>query len=66
MHLSLLGFKKKGNRTLLEFLKLFNKAGFLARRHPSKDSCIQKNLQDRARSSFEVGVHAPWRQGQDP
>lgn len=48
----MLGFKKKGKRTLLEFLKLFNKAGFLAGRHPSKNGRIQQYLQDRARGSL--------------
>lgn len=47
-HLPSAGLKKKANRTLLEFLKLFHKAGFLARRHSSKDSCIHQYLQDRA------------------
>lgn len=47
-HLPSVGYKKKANRTLLEFLELFNKAGFLARRHSSKDSRIHQYLQDRA------------------
>lgn len=40
--------KRKQKRTLLEFLKLFNEAGLLARRHPSKDSRVHQYLQERA------------------
>lgn len=49
----------KQKRTLLEFLKLFNEAGLLARRHPSKDSRIHQYLQERATGCLGQAIVPP-------
>jgi len=46
------GSRRKQKRTLLEFLELFNEAGLLARRHPSKDSRVHQYLQERVTGCF--------------
>lgn len=55
----LFGSRGKQKRTLLEFLKLFNKAGFLARRHPSKDSRVHQYLQEKAMGCLGQGFVPP-------
>lgn len=55
----LFGSRGKQKRTLLKFLKLFNKAGFLARRHPSKDSRVHQYLQERATGCLGQGFVPP-------